>query len=475
VGQTQKPARWHWWLVLVPFLAVGIAGGGYLLKAGPGAGTAEAAGQPAEPGEETAASEAPAGAPVEVVHPRVGDMDRTTTQPGTVQSYEFANLYAGVSGYLKTQTVDIGDRVKRGQVLATVDVPDLEKQVQKCLAASDQAKARVNQMKARVTSAQADLEAAKAAVTLADATARSKAAELRFRQKQLDRMKDLFALKSIDERLVDEKTEQRDAAQEAERSAVAAIATAKAQVAAAAAKIEQAEADVLEAQAEVKVAQADLEKAQVMVRFATIPAPFEGVITHRSFFPGDYVRAATESGSHLPLLTVERTDRMRVVVQVPDRDVPYADPGDPAYVELDALPGQTFRGTVSRIANSEDPSTRLMHVEIDLPNPTGKICQGMFGRVKIILQKSDLLSVPSSCLTSRAEDGKATVFVLRDGHARRVPIRISEDNGVKVGIISGLKAGDEVVNHPSRDLLDNAAVVVVNREPAPGGKAAAKH
>jgi RND family efflux transporter MFP subunit len=440
--------------------AVGIAGGGYLVKTGPYLTASRTGGAAPADDEAPPAPEVPS---VKVVRPRVGDMDRTTTQPGTVQSYEFANLYAGVSGYLKTQTVDIGDRVKPGQVLATVDVPDLEKQVQKCLAAHDQAKARVNQMKARVTSAQAALDAAKAAVLLAEANAKSKAAELRLRQKQLARYKELFELKSIDERLVDEKTEQRDAAQEAERSAVAAIASAKAQVAAAAAKIQQAEADVLEAEAEVKVAQADLEKAQVMVKFATIVSPIEGVITHRSYFPGDYVRAASEGGAHMPLLTVERTDRMRVVVQVPDRDVPYTDPGDPAYVELDALPGQSFQGTVSRIASSEDPGTRLMHIEIDLPNPTGKICQGMYGRVKIILQKSDLLSVPSSCLTSRADDGKATVFVVRDGHARRVQLRISEDNGVKVGIISGLKAGDEVVNHPSADLLDNTPVAVANR------------
>jgi RND family efflux transporter MFP subunit len=440
--------------------AVGIAGGGYLVKTGPYLTVSRTGGAALADDEAPPAPDVPS---VQVVLPRVGDMDRTTTQPGTVQACEFANLYAGVSGYLKTQTVDIGDRIERGQVLAKVDVPDLEKQVQKCNAALAQAQARVKQMQAHVTSAEADLKAAEAGVVLAEATQKSRVAELAFRQKQFDRMKQLFHERSIDERLVDEHQERRDAAKEAERAARAGIDNANAQVAAMQAKIEQAKADVLEAQAEVLVAQADLEKAQVMVQFATIVAPFKGVITHRSFFPGDYVRAATEGASHLPLLTLERTDRMRVVVHVPDRDVPYTDPGDPAEVELDALPGEKFSGKVSRIASSEDPGTRLMHIEIDLPNPTGKICQGMYGRVKIILQKSDLLSVPSACLAGRADDGKATVFVVRDGHARRVQVRISEDNGVKVGIVSGLKAGDEVVNHPSADLLDNTPVAVVNR------------
>src|SRR5204862_855031 len=144
-----------------------------------------------------------------------------------------------------------------------------------------------------------------------------------------------------------------------------------------------------------------LEKGQVLVQFATVVAPCDGVITERNFFPSDFVRAANEGGAHLPLLTVQRTDRMRVVVQIPDRDVPYCDPGDPAIVEIDALPGQKLLAKVSRVARSEDHDTRLMHVEIDLPNPTGKICNGMYGKVTIILEESDLLTVPPSSLLAK--------------------------------------------------------------------------
>ena len=123
-------------------------------------------------------------------------------------------------------------------------------------------------------------------------------------------------------------------------------------------------------------------------------------------FPGDYVRAATDSGGGRPLLTVERTDKMRVVFQMPDRDVPYCNVGDRAVVEIDALPGPPLEAKVSRMASSEDPTSRLMHVEIDLPNPTGKIAQGMYGHVTIFLdQGADLLSVPSSALTGKGEQG----------------------------------------------------------------------
>ena len=214
MAQRRRSAVWAWaWVVAV---VGGVAvGGWYAAKSGlTGEPAARAAG-----GDSVSQGQPQAGAAVHVdtVRPRAGDMDRTTEQPGTVQSYEAAHLYAGVSGYLKTQAVDIGDRVKPGQVLATVDVPELDQQVHRCTAALEQARARVTQMKARVTSAKADRDVAAAAVVYAQANAKSKAAELRFRQRQLERMRELFNLKSVDERLVDEKTEQRDAAQRRSR------------------------------------------------------------------------------------------------------------------------------------------------------------------------------------------------------------------------------------------------------------------
>src|SRR5262249_37890021 len=213
-------------------------------------------------------------------------------------------------------------------------------------------------------------------------------------------------------------------------------------------------ADVEVANAEVKVAQAELEKAQVFVQFATIVAPFDGVVTARNFNPTDFVRAASEGGSHLPLLTVQRTDLMRVVVQIPDRDVPYCDPGDPAVVEIDALPGQKLPAKVSRIARSEDQDSRLMHVEIDLPNPAGKICNGMYGRVTILIDKSDLLGVPSSCLVGRSQEGKGSVYVVRDGRAHLVPVRVGADNGLQIGLQGGLTPEDEVILHPGGEVKD---------------------
>ena len=467
MSANERKRGWVWWTVggaaaLGLSLAASVAltrGGGATLRAK----------------EQPSAADDPGVRSVEVVHPEQHAMERSTRQPGSLQAFESVQLFAGVSGYLRTQTVDLGDRITRGQVLATVAVPELEKQVQRRNAAVEQARAKVLQMKAWVTYAKAELEAARASVPQAEANAKSKAAELRFREKQLKRMKDLLALNSVDERLVDEKTEQRDAALEAEISAREGVNSARARVAAVAAKVQQAEADVVEADAEVKVAQAEAEAAQELVKFATIVAPFDGVVTQRACFPGDYIRSAA-SGANTPLFTVQRTDRMRVVVHVPDRDGPFVDPGDTALVEIDALPGEKLTSKVARVAQSQDAATRLMHVEIDLPNPTGKLRNGMYGRVSILLDRTNLLTVPSSCLGGKVQDGKGRVCVVRDGRTILRPVVLGANDGALIGILSGLQGRDAVVVNPGADVVDGTPVIAaLSKQPAAAGAAPAGH
>jgi RND family efflux transporter MFP subunit len=406
---------------------------------------------------------------VTVVQPRKGALTRLTTQPGSVQAFESVELFAKVSGFLKTQDVDIGDRIKKNQILAVVDVPELDKQAERDKAAVDQAKAKVRQMSARVTSAKADRDAALARLKQAKASWESSKAWVRWRTIQHGRMKDLFASHSIEERLVDESKERKEAAIEAEHAAEAAIGTAEAQVKACEAKILQTDADVAAAESEVGVAQAELEKVQVQVGFAKIVAPFDGVVTHRSMFPGAFVRAANENGNQ-PLLTVQRTNKMRVVVQVPDRDVVYTDVGDPATLEIDALPGQHFSAKISRIAQSQDPQTRLMRVEIDVPNPAGQIRDGMYGRATLLLDRgTDTFSIPTSCLVSKSDDGSTgSVYVVRDGHARLMAVRLGDDNGLRVAVAGGLGSGDRVILSPGSALIDGLPVAATFWDEAPG-------
>lgn len=415
------------------------------------------------------------GVSVDVITPQPGGIERVCVQPGTVEPFESADLFAKVSGFLAEQSVDIGTRVKRGQVLARISLPEFEKQAIRDAAKVDDAKAKVQQAEARVKSAQADYRAARAQVAFTEADVKAKSAYREFRQKQANRMKELSAQSAIDERVVDEKEDQYQAAVGAELAAKERINTAKSQAEAAQAKIAQAQADLAEAKADVGVADAELEKTKVWLNYGVITSPYDGVITRRSFFPGDFIRSAEAGGVNTPLLSVDRTDKMRVVVQVPDRDVPYVTVGDPVTLHIDALPGRTFSAKVSRYAQSEDPSTRLMRTEVDVPNPDGVLSRGMYGRATIVLDAGapHAVRIPSTAVAERGADGRAAVRVVRDGRVHLAHVTLGSDNGIEVEVTSGLAPSDRVVVRSSAPVQEGTEVNV--SEAAGEAHAAAGH
>lgn len=402
---------------------------------------------------------------VDVVKPRAGGLERVTTQPGSVHSFESAELFAKVSGYLVELPVDIGDRVKVGQVLAVIDSPELAKEVERQAAELERAKAGVAQMQARVAVAKADHAAAEATVVQSTAEIKRDTAKQSFQGKQYRRMKELFDLKSIDERLVDEKEDQFLAAESAVDVAKAAVVTAQAQVAASLSKIDQAKSDLQNAEAEVRVAEANLAKAQVFLNYTKIVSPYDGVVTLRSFHRGDFIREAG-TGGLTPLLRVQRTDLMRVIVQVPDSDVPFVNVGDPATIQIVTLPALTFTGKVSRCAESEDHETRTMRTEIDLPNPAQHLRDGMYGRVVIKLQEGSktALTVPASTLVGKSEDGKGQLYVVRSGKAHLIPVTVGADNGVEVEVLKGLTPDALVISRYNGAIGDGVPVVVSNTD-----------
>jgi multidrug efflux pump subunit AcrA (membrane-fusion protein) len=139
-----------------------------------------------------------------------------------------------------------------------------------------------------------------------------------------------------------------------------------------------------------------------------------------------------------------------VVTQVPDRDVPLTDVGDPAEITLDALGNEVFKGQVSRFAETEDPTSRTMHTEIDLPNPHNVIRSGMYGIAKIILDTATKsATLPASALVGESRGGKADVFVVKNGKAKKTQITVGADDGIRVEVLSGISPQDEVILNPS--------------------------
>jgi RND family efflux transporter MFP subunit len=385
---------------------------------------------------------------VEVVHPRKGGMMRTSAQTGSVDAFEKAELYAKVSGYLKTLSVDIGDHVKEGQVLAEIDNPEQVKERDRDAATLEEARAAVRKAESRVKTAEADLEAAEAELAKAGAEVDRYASARSYREKELARFKVLFRQHALQQQAIDEEEEHYESALAAEHSARAAVISTQAQVVSAQAMVEQARADLVEARANVEVAKSDLDKSQVLVDYSRIISPYDGVVTFRGFHRGAFIRSA-EEGTVRPILTVARTDKLRVVTYIPDRDVPFTDVGDRALITLTALPGEVFEGKVSRLAETEDPQSRTMRTEIDLWNPKNRLREGMYGIATILLQESSgSLTVPTFCLSDKSKGNEGSVFVVRDGKAKLVPVKIGADDGVRVEIVSGLRPEDDVVLNP---------------------------
>jgi HlyD family secretion protein len=400
---------------------------------------------------------------VRVVKPVRGGMERVTSQPGTIRAFEFAPLYTKVSGFVKTLKVDRGSHVKKGELLAEIYDPERDVAVIQAEASLEHSRAAVAQARADILTANASVQAAKAKQNEAKAKLVEQTATQEYRRKQYDRISELVERKSVEEKLKDEQLDEYRSAEAAVLSAQAGIETAAALLLEALAKVEKAKADLKAAEAQVLVAAANLQMAKVFVQYTRIESPYDGVIIHRgeSVHPGSFVRAAEQGGTNEPLLTVAMTAKMRTIVPVPDRDVPYCQVGDPATVTLDALAGRVFHGKVDRTAESESLADRLMRVEIDLDNPDGVLRDGMFGRADILLDRVvKNLTVPSSCLIDRNGKGDGAVIVVKDGKIDRVNVKVGMDTGVRAEIAQGLAENDLVVVQPDPSIANGTPVEV---------------
>jgi RND family efflux transporter MFP subunit len=421
---------------------------------------------------------------VEVVKPMRGGMAMTTNQPGTVHAFEYAQMYAKVSGYVKEPDglkVDRGSRVKKGDLLVELFVPELVAAVEQAQAALVRANAAVDQAAARVDTADEKIKAKLAFQKEAEARWRAAVAWRDYRDKQYHRIAELVERQAVEKRLEDEAKDEYEKALADVYAADAGMETARAQLAEARAELAQAKADLEGAKADVKVSKANLDKETALESYTHIRSPYDGVVIFRGegVHPGAFIRSA-DQGISEPMLTVARDDVMRTVIPVPDRDVPYCDLGDPAIVTVDALKGREFKGTVSRIAESEDVNDRTMRVEVDLENPvvnqdtrTRLLRDGMYGRTEIILEKATAhLTVPSSAILDRDREGKGTLEVVRDGKLYRQPVVIGRDTGTIAEIVSGLDPGAEVVVQPDVSMADGTPVRAESQAVAEAPKAA---
>ena len=382
---------------------------------------------------------------VQVMTPLPGGLERKAQLPATIQPSAKAELFPSVSGTLKTQAVDIGDVVKRGQLLAEIDAPLLVLEEKQAAIAVKQAKGLLGEAAARRATAQAEVAVAEAVIREKQAAFDGGRGLVTSSQQQRDRVQRLREKGLVGQDEFDDKVRLVEAAHAQVSAAEAALQNAKADVKVKQSKVAQADAARETAQSGLELAELALEKARYSRSLARIEAPFDGFVTSRTYYPGDTILAG-EQGGRRPLLTVMRVDSVRVVVNVPEYDAPLTETGKPVDLRFGTLPNQKFAGSkVSRTAFVLDGRTNGMRVEIDVLNPKGLLRPGMNGEATIHLAKGDpkAFRVPGKAVV--VHNNKCMVYVVRDGKAHRTPVELASGSDDEHEVNSGLMATDRVV------------------------------
>jgi RND family efflux transporter MFP subunit len=338
---------------------------------------------------------------VEVVTPKVGSSDRALSLPGSVQALEATVLYARASGYVRKWYADIGDKVTEGQLLAEIETPELDQEL-------DQAKAQLAQ-------AQAVLLQSKANRQLSIAN--------------LSRYKALGPSGVVSQAEVDQHQ----------------------------AQAEVDEATVTVSHATIAAQEANIRRLSQLRSFARVTAPFAGAVTQRWVEVGALVTA----GNGQPLYKVSATDPARIFIQVPQDVAPGIRADLPAVVTVREYPGRKFDGKVARTSGELDPATRTMNTEVRASNADGSLIAGMYAEVALTLPSPHrVLELPSSAIMNDAK-GQRVAVVDAGSKIHLVPVVIERDTGATVEIASGITADDRVAKLGSGAYVDGATVEVI--------------
>jgi RND family efflux transporter MFP subunit len=356
------------------------------------------------PAQAAAPTAAAAPMPAAVVDVIRGTLANTLTVAGEFLPYQEVELHAKVAGYIRRISVDIGDRVKVGQVLAVLDVPELQAQVQG-------AQAGVRQTQAETVRAANDITRAKANYTAVHAAA------LRLKQAS-DARPGLIAQQELD-----------DAGARDQESA---------------AQVDAAESALSAMQQQLGVSQAQQQQVSSMADYSRITAPFDGVITWRYADTGALIQAGTSNAGSAPIVKIAQINTLRLRLPVPDEITPFVRNGDTAIIRIDAL-NRTLTGKVARTTVALDPATRTMQVEVDVINTDGSLSPGMYAEVTLnVKHTGDALVVPVQAV-DRDGPQPAVLVVNPQNRVEKRTVQTGIATANRVEILSGLHEGEQVI------------------------------
>jgi RND family efflux transporter MFP subunit len=340
-----------------------------------------------------------------VVAVKRGNLASSLTIAGQFQPYQQVDLHAKVSGYIRWIKVDIGDRVRQGEVLATLEVPELQDQLQGAQADVRHSQSEITRAQSEVVSAESTYSALHAEYTrLAEAS---------------EQKPGLIAEQELDD------------------------ARAKDQQAAAQIGVAKASLDAMQQQ--LGVSRATSNRFQTLSHYEQIIAPFTGVVTKRYADTGSLIQAGQDSNTQtLPVVEVAQSDLLRLRMPVPESDVAYIHIGGDVQVKVSST-GRTFAGKIIRFSRALDTNTRTMLTEIDVPNPDLSLNPGMYAETTIQLQqKNDIVILPAQAVVENGDQAYVLV-VNATNHVEKRNVTVGIETSNRMEITSGLQAGENVI------------------------------
>jgi RND family efflux transporter MFP subunit len=335
-------------------------------------------------------------AAIDVVRVREQPLDVPLSLPGELTAFQSVAMFPRVTGFVKAVNVDRGSRVRAGEVLASLEAPEL-------VAQRSEAQSKLQGAEAQLSVARAKADADKSTF------ARLKAASA------------TPGVVAGNDVVIAEKTADASADQ------------------------------VLAAEQGVEAARQALDAVRDMEGYLRVTAPFAGVITERNVHPGALVGPSTSGTGATPLLRLVDIDRLRLIVPVPEAYTAEMKPGAEIAFTVAAYPGHSFSGKVARIAQAVDVSTRTMAVEMDVSNRDGRLAPGTFCQVRWPVRRSGpSLFVPSTSVAMTTD--RTFVIRVRNGKTEWVDVRVGLTSGALVEVFGDLRAGDEIAGRGTDEL-----------------------
>jgi RND family efflux transporter MFP subunit len=346
---------------------------------------------------------------VDLVHPTKGAPQQRVVLPGDIHAWYEAPLYARVNGYLKNWYFDFGAQVKKGDVLADIDTPEID----------------------------AQLTAAKAKLTAASAAVKVREAEAQFAKSAYERWRDSpRGVVSVQE-------------QEAKQ-----------------AEYESGTARLNAAKADMAVAQADVDRLESLQNFKKVVAPFDGVVTARETDIGALINAGS-NGTARELFSVADIHKVRVYVKVPQRLAGNIHRGLTAELRLPQYPGKVFTAKATTTSHSVNTSSRTLLVELEADNSDGLLQPGTYVEAQLNLPSNpNTVLIPSSAILFR-QHGLEAAVVGDDDKVTLKKISLGRNRGVQIEVTDGLTPSDQIVDSPP-DSLGSGDIVRIAGRPAPG-------